>query len=86
MFDYNIHGTHVSQSYKVILISKTNTAKQLIGNGRGSIVFIGTMALGYCPPTAKHPPGNCAHVSIENNHHVSVPVIFFFGLHAPISV
>jgi len=39
-------GTHASQSYKVILIGKTKTAKQLIGNGRGSIVFIGTIAVG----------------------------------------
>ena len=51
------------------------TAQQLIGNGRGSIGLIGTIAVGYCPPAAKLLPGNCAHMSIENDHHVAVSVI-----------
>ena len=39
------------------------------------------VAVGYGPPAAKLLPGNCAHMSIENDHHVAVPV-FLFGLHA----
>ena len=39
-----IHGTHAFQNYKVVLINKTKTAQQLIGNGRGSIGLIGTIA------------------------------------------
>jgi len=51
------------------------TAQQLIGYGRGSIGLIGTIAVGYCPPAVKLLPGNCAHTSIENDHHIAVPVI-----------
>ena len=60
-----------------ILNNKMKTAQQLIGNGRGSIGLIGIIAVGYCPPAAKLLPGNCAHMSVENNssHHVAVPVI-----------
>jgi len=58
-----------------ILNNKMKTAQQLIGNGRGSIGLIGTIAVGYCPPAAKLLPGNCAHMSVENDHHVAVPVI-----------
>jgi len=49
------------------------TAQQLKGNGRGCL--IGTIAVGYCPPAAKLLPANCAHMSVENDHHVAVPVI-----------
>ena len=42
-----------------ILSNKMKTAQQLIGNGRGSIGLI----------------GNCAHMSVKNDHHVAVPVI-----------
>jgi len=58
-----------------ILNNKMKTAQQLIGYGRGSIGLIGTIAVGYCPPAVKLLPGNCAHTSIENDHHVAVPVI-----------
>ena len=58
-----------------ILNNKMKTAQQLIGNGRGSIGLIGTIAVGYCPPAVKLLPGNCAHTSIENDHHIAVPVI-----------
>ena len=51
------------------------TAQQLIGNESGSIGLIGTIAVGYCPPAAKLLPGNCAYMSVENDHHVAVPVI-----------
>ena len=33
------------------------------------------VAVGYGPPAAKLLPGNYAHMSIENDHHVAVPVI-----------
>jgi len=58
-----------------ILNNKMKTAQQLIGYGRGSIGLIGTIAVGYCPPAVKLLPGNCAHTSIENDHHIAVPVI-----------
>ena len=58
-----------------ILSNKMKTAQQLIGNGRGSIGLIGTIAVGYGPPAAKLLPGNCAHMSVENDHHVAVLVI-----------
>ena len=51
------------------------TAQQLIGNGRGSIGLVGTIAVGYGPPAAKLLPGNCAQMSVENDHHIAVPVI-----------
>ena len=54
----------------VILNNKMKTAQQLIGNGRDSIGLIGTTAVGYCPPAVKHPHWNCAHISVENDHHV----------------
>jgi len=40
-----------------------------------SIGLIGKIAVGYCPPAVKLLPGDCAHVSVENDHHVAVPVI-----------
>ena len=55
-----------------ILSNKMKTAQQLIGNGRGSIGLIGTIA---GPPAAKLLPGNCAHMSVENDRHIAVPVI-----------
>ena len=58
-----------------ILNNKKKTAQQLIGNGRGSFGLIGTIAVGYGPPAAKLLLGNCVHVSVENDHHVAVPVI-----------
>ena len=33
------------------------------------------VAVGYGPPAAKLLPGNCAHMSVEDDHHVAVPVI-----------
>ena len=35
-----IHGTRAFQSYQVILINKTKTAQQPIGNGRGSMALL----------------------------------------------
>jgi len=62
-----------------VLNYKMKTAQQLTGNGRGSIGLNGKIAIGYCPPAAKLLPGNCAHLSIENDH-VAVPVISLWSL------
>ena len=51
------------------------TAQQIIENESGSIGLIGTIAVGYYPPAAKLLPGNCEYMSVENDHHVAVPVI-----------
>ena len=69
-----------------ILNNKMKTEQQLIGNGRGSIGLIGTIAVGYGPPAAKLLPGNCAHISIENDHHVAVPVISLWSPHSDIGL
>ena len=58
-----------------ILNNKMKTAQRLIGSGSSSVGLIGTIAVGYCPPAVKLLPGNCTHMSVENDHHVAVTVI-----------
>ena len=51
------------------------TAQQIIGNESGSIGLIGTISVWYYQPAVKLMPANCAYMSVENDHHVAVPVI-----------